>query len=230
MKNLPLFGLFLALSFLSKAQDCAKMHDYFKEGVSMEYTDYDDKGKVTGMRTQKVTRIYKSRDTLVAVVESILKNKKGKETSKGTFPIKCLSGTIFMDCRSVTPSQEQTRQRDDMEVEIRSIDQRFPYKMSVGQSLPDAELETTIRLRGLQLFHSIFLIKNRKAEAEETVTTAAGTYNCMRVSYDVEFQAMGNRTIHTVCWYSQSVGMVKSINYDKKGKEENRQELTTFVK
>ncbi len=230
MKNLLLYCFFLAFSHFSKAQDCTNMHDYFKEGVIMEFTDYDSKGKIQDVRTQKVTRVYKSQDTLVAMLESIVLNKKGKETSRANFPIKCLSGAIFIDLRSVTQPQEQAKQSTDVEVEIRGTDQVFPYSMGIGQSLPDAELETTMRLGGLQIFHSVFLIKNRKVEAEEMATTAAGTYKCLKISYEVEFKLMGTRTIRTICWYSQKVGLVKSINYDKKGNEESRTELTKFVK
>ena len=206
------------------------MYDYFQEGVTLEYTHYNKKGKVEMVNTQKVTGISHVADTLVATITTKMVNEKGKEMYQGGFPMKCHAGTIYMDMRSMAPPQQASGQSDDMKVQIRSTDQVYPADMKVGQSLPDAEMEMTMSLGALQIMSTQYFIKNRKVEAEESVTTAAGTYKCLKISYDFEYKLMGTRTNHTVQWYAGSVGMVKSISYDKKGEEESRMELSKFVK
>ncbi len=230
MKKLLGYLLFFAMPFAAMAQDCAKMYDYFKQGVKLEYTHYDKKGKIESVGTQEVTRIYKSVDTLVAVFAMTSVDEKGKEMYQNSFPVKCHAGTVFIDMRSVVPPQQNNEKSPDMQIEVQGTDQTFPPNMKPGQLLPDAEMEITMRLGTMMVMNTRYVIKNRKVEAEETITTTAGTYKCLKISYDFEYKLLGTRTIHTLYWYSPAVGMVQSISYDKKGKEESRMVLTKFVK
>lgn len=230
MKKITFYSLFLAISFTASAQDCATMYDYFKEGVKLEYTNYNKKGKVQSVNTHHVTDISNHADTLIATIAVSGVDEKGKHMFDNAFPMKCYAGTVFMDMRSVMPPMQNDQKSPDMQIEINGTDQMFPGDMKVGQSLPDAEMETTMRMGGLQLMNKKYYIKNRKVEAEETLTTSAGTYKCLKISYDFEFKLMGTRTTHTEYWYSPAVGMVKTISYNKKGKEEGRTELTKVLK
>ncbi len=229
MRKRFIYGFFCLLPFAPQAQNCAEMYDYFKKGVTLEYTIYDDKGKVTGINTQRVTEVSQKADTLIASFALTNVNSKNKEQYKSTFPMKCYNGSVYLDMRSMVPAQSQ-KESTDMQMEFKGTDQVFPNSMEVGQSLPDANMEMTMRMGGMQLLNTQYFIKNRKVEAREEITTTAGTFKCLRISYDFEYKLMGTRTTHTLYWYSPSVGMVKSISYDKKGKEESRMELTKFVK
>ncbi len=227
MKKLSLCLLLSTFSIAVGAQECAEMFDYLKVGVTLEYSNFNKKGKLESVNTQNVTQVGHSGDTLVATFAMTTTNEKGKELFKSTFPMKCHAGTVFMDMSSMVPQQQNS---PDMQVAVTSTDQVFPANMKVGQTLPDAEMDMKMSMGGLQLMNTHYSMKNRKVEAEETITTAAGTYKCLKISYDFEFKLMGTRTNHTEYWYSPSVGMVKSINYDKKGNEESRMELTKVVK
>ncbi len=227
MKKLSLYLLFCALPCATSAQDCAEMFDYLKPGVTLEYTNFNKKGKLESVNTQKVTHVGRLGDTLVATFAMTVANEKGKELLNNTFPMKCHAGTVFMDMRSIVPQQPSS---PDMSMEISSTDQVFPANMKVGQTLPDAEMDMKVSMGGLQLMNTHYTMKNRKVEAEETVTTTAGTYKCLKISYDFEFKLLGVRSYHTEYWYSRQVGMVRSVNYDKKGNEETRMELTKVTK
>lgn len=226
-KSIPLFSLLL-IPMLATAQKCVELYDYFKEGITLEYTNYDKKGKAEMVTTQKVTSLTENADTVIATIGASAVNEKGKDLYSNVFPIKCHEGVIYMDMRSLVPPQQNAGQSPDMQMEIKSNDLIFPADMKPGQSLPDSEMELTVRMGGLQIMNNKYYIKNRKVEAEENVTTPAGTYKCLKISYDFEFKMLGTRTYRTEYWYSQAVGMVKSINYDKKGNVESRTELTKF--
>ena len=225
------FYLFLiGAPVAATAQNCVEMYDYFKVGASMEYTSYDKKGKIESVMTQRVSKIENNADTVVATIDMSGTDAKGKNTYQSTFPMKCHEGILYMDMRSVVPPTQDNDQMPDIQVEITGSDLTFPKNMEPGQTLPDAEMEMTMRMGGMQLMQTRYTIKNRKVEAKESVTTSAGTYNCVKISYDFEYKLMGTRTVHTEYWYSQAVGMVKSISYDKKGNEDSRMELTKFSK
>ena len=74
-------------------------------------------------------------------------------------------------------------------------------------------------------FLSVFSITNRKVEAIETITTAAGTFDCVKISYDVESKMMFTIKAKGAEWYALETGLVKSESYDAKGKLTGSQEL-----
>ncbi|MCB9315019.1 MAG: hypothetical protein H6569_02665 [Lewinellaceae bacterium] len=224
MLKTSLPALFLLLSVALAAQDCAKMYDYFKEGVTLEYTNYNKKDKVEGVLIHRVGSIEEKSDSLIATINLTTTDAKGKQVSEVSYPMKCFQGVIYMDMRSLIP--QQSNQSPQVEVEMKGTDLTYPPDMKPGQTLPDAEMEMTMRMGGLQLMNNRYQIKNRKVEAEESVTTTAGTYSCLKISYDFEYKLMGTRTTHTEFWYAPEVGMVKSVNYDRKGNVESRSELT----
>jgi len=230
MKKTSLYLALLALPFVSAAQDCAKMYGFLGKNVQMEYTHYDKKGKVSMVNTQKVVQLENRKDTLVATLDVRSVNEKGKELYNNTLPMKCYAGTVYMDLRSMVPPQQNTKQSGDVQIEISGSDLVFPPAMKAGQSLPDAEMGMIMRLGTLQMMNTRYYIKNRKVEGEESVTTPAGTYKALKISYDFGYKFMGTHNLHTLYWYAPEVGMIKSVSYDKKGNEDSRIELTKFVK
>lgn len=230
MKKSSLLLFFLSIACFVFSQECGTMYNYFKEGAELEYTHYDKKGKLSMINHQKIKQLSTSKDTLVAVMDTRMVDEKGKEMYTGNFPVKCHNGTIYMDMRSIMPAQQNASQGSGMEIEVTGSELVFPPSMKSGQTLPDAEMGMIMRMGGLQMMNTRYFIKNRKVEGEESVTTPAGTYKCLKISYDFEYKLMGTRSLHTLYWYAPEVGMVRSISYDKKGKEESKMELTKFSK
>ena len=108
---------------------------------------------------------------------------------------------------------------EGMELNISGTALEMPKQLTVGQSLPDAEAEIEVRNNGFKMMTMQHTVTNRKVEAKESVTTAAGTFDCYKISYDFEFK-----------WVSEGVGVVKAEYYNKKGKLESSEELTKFQK
>lgn len=222
--------LFAALPFIAAGQKCAEMYDYFKEGVTLEYTSYDKRDIVESVMTQRVTKIAEMNDTLIATFEIDATYKKRKGDFKNTVPMKCHEGVIYVDMRSVMPPAHDNAQSPDVRLEVKGTDLTFPKNMEPGQTLPDAEMQMIMRMGEMQLGNIRYGIKNRKVEAVETVKTTAGEYACTKISYDFEYKFLGTRNNRTEVWYSPAVGMVKLVSYDKSGKVESRMELTKFTK
>lgn len=210
------------------AQNCSEMFDLFREGALIEYMHYDKKGKPETISTHRIKRIERSRDTLVAHSDvTVSRAKDGKEIYSYSVPIKCHEGVLFMSMRGLVPTNDMG-QSPDIQVEISGGDLAFPKSLKMGQTLPDSEMEITTRMGSIQLMKNRYVVKDRKVEAEETITTPAGAFKCHKISYNFEFQLLGTRTSRSEVWYAPSVGTVRSISYDSKGREDSRMELTKF--
>lgn len=113
-----------------------------------------------------------------------------------------------------------------VDVNIEAQQLQMPLSLSVGQTLADEDVtKTTIKMTGVMnmTFYTTTSYKNRKVEAIEDVNTPAGTFNCFKISYDLEVnmdmgmmkQGSAQKMIE---WLSPEIGMVKTEQYDKKGK------------
>ena len=61
--------------------------------------------------------------------------------------------------------------------------------------------------------------QNRKVEAEEKITTPAGTFDCLKITYDM-VSKIGFVKVQgsSVEWYSPGTGTIRSESYNKRGK------------
>jgi hypothetical protein len=76
-----------------------------------------------------------------------------------------------------------------------------------------------------------FNVTERKVDAEENVTTPAGSFNCFRVSFVTTSKGgIGGGTTRSIMWYAKDVGLVKTENTSENGKLIGRQVLTRIEK
>ncbi len=229
MKNMMTAAvLLLAANGIWAQTNCSELYDYFKKGLKLEYTSYDAKGKVESVNTQEVLDVTVDADTVIALVQSNIAGKKGEQEFAGTFPIKCHQGILYFDMQSMIPPQQGAgSEGTDMSLEIKSTDMIFPADMQVGMALPDCDMEMKMSMGSIAIMNTKYHIKNRKVEGRETVTTSAGVFDCLKISYDFEYNMLGKRTDHVEYWYAKSKGlMIKTVSTDSKGKERSRMELT----
>ena len=91
--------------------------------------------------------------------------------------------------------------------------------MSVGDMLDDASMNLKVRSNGIQIMNMDVIISNRKVEAEEDVKTPAGSFECYKITYDTQSKTkIINMTTSSTEWMAEGVGVVKTENYNKKGK------------
>lgn len=223
---LPMTFLFLVGKLT--AQDCAAFFP-FEKGASMEYTFYDDKGKVTSTSNQKVVIIDDAGVAgLTAQVEAVVTDKNGKEQSKGNYKVICKDNAIFMDITSMMPQMSQSL--STLEVQMSGDQLQLPDKLSVGQALPDAHLEIKAGSGGVNLMKIIIDISERKVEGKENISTPVGTYDAFKISYLITTKTLMSKSFKTTTWYAPKIGMVKQETYDKKGNLDNSMVLTKFSK
>lgn len=91
----------------------------------------------------------------------------------------------------------------------------FPLdpKAAVDSKLPNA----TLRLNAGQMAMSMNLWEG-KFLGSESITVEAGTYDCLKVSYAIRTSTPGgNEKNYMTEWYAKGVGLVRSLETDKKG-------------
>jgi hypothetical protein len=218
---------FAALSFMAgtlTAQDCVF---YFPSevGTKVGYNYYSKPGKLEGTSTLLVTDRKTENGNLKLDIRATVFDTHEDTTISFNYAVWCDGDNFFIDMRSFLGSMNLTELGD---FKITSTDMELPARMTPGQQLKDASF--TLEMTGPIPVTMSSTITNRKVDALEKVTTPAGTFDCIKVSYDtfskVAFIKTEGRTVE---WYTPDIGIVRSEYYDKKGKVTSIHELS-FVK
>lgn len=94
-------------------------------------------------------------------------------------------------------------------------------KAAVDTKLPNKTLRVNM---GPQTF--TFNLWEGKVGGMESITTPAGTFDCFKVTYTMKINMGANsQKIYVTEWYAPGIGMVKSVNADKKGNLIAQEEL-----
>ncbi|WP_036156429.1 TapB family protein [Maribacter forsetii] len=217
---------FIGTISLSAQDNCSKFYP-MNEGVSMEYTNYNKKGKVEGVSSYKVIEATHSAGNTTATMSINLKDNKGKDIYSTNYNLACNSNTVTLDYESLLPS-EMMEQYGDMDFEISGNDIEIPNDLSVRQNLKDANVAMKVSMSGISMNMNVDMT-NRKVEKKESVTTTAGTYDCYVLYSDNRSKMMMvNQVYPSRVWLAEGVGMVKQETYKKNGDVMSSTLLTAF--
>jgi hypothetical protein len=207
------------------SQSTCSQYYPFNEGSTFQFTNYDKKGKTTGIVDYLVSNVNTLDGVEVATIASSVKDEKGEVLFESSYDITCENDQVSIDFNSlVNPQMMQQYQDFDVEVSGTNID--LPNNLSVGQELPDASMLMTINM-GIMMNFTVD-ITNRKVIAREDVTTSAGTFDCFVISYNSDIKMGFKRKGISKQWIAEGVGMVKQEEYNKKGKLVSSSKLTAY--
>jgi len=199
-------------------------------GSSWEMTSYDAKDKVVSKSISKLTAIKDVADGLEATINIEIFDEKNKSLNKGDVTMKCTQESFYMDMSTMFQS-DQFEAMEGVSIEVTNQYMEFPSNPVAGQTLPDAESTMTITMGGMPLMTTKIKTTNRKIEGTESVTTPAGTFNCIKYTFDTEvISTMFKSKSKSTMYMAKNVGNVKMESYDDKGKLQSKQLLTAFNK
>ena len=226
-----LFVIGLSFSFGLKAQDC-KLFFPSEEGTFLEMTNYDKKGKVTGYSSQKILETKEVDGAFVVVFEQASRDKKGENEVKGIMEVSCKDGKFYFDLDNYLSSMNMDtyEENPDMDVVVDGDEIFYPAELNPGDQLPDGSLVAKVLSSGMQIMSMTVDITNRKVEGKESVTTPAGTFECHKITQDVELKTIMKIKSKDATWLAEGVGVVKTEMYDKKGKLTGSTVLTKLEK
>jgi hypothetical protein len=213
------------------AQDsCSEMLLLADRDVELEYTVYDRKGKPCGVTKTKVILIEETKNGTVFHFESNTKSQKGMaDLQSQTYYMRCYKDTLYMSMKSVLPSGTLENYKS-MKLDMETTDLKMPRKPQEDTSLPNGDISVVVSSNGMRVVTLKANTKERKVQKKESVTTPAGTFECVKVSQVNELKVglITNKTT-TTTWYAPGMGMIKQETYDKKGKLDSKIELQKKV-
>ncbi len=208
--------LFIGFVFSISGQDCNMLYP-LKDGTVIEYQDFDAKDKLTGSSIQTISKVVEDGDNISVGIDYQGFDKKGENLLNGNFEVRCVDGTFYMDMKNMLDAATLSAY-EGMEVEVNSNDLAYPSDMNAGTQLPDADITVGISSNGVKMFTMTVFVTNRLVEAIEDITTPAGTFECYKTSFDMETKMMVKVQAKSTQWIAEDIGMVRTENYNKKGK------------
>ncbi|WP_299487808.1 hypothetical protein [uncultured Allomuricauda sp.] len=213
--------LFVGTGSIWGQTDCSKYYPV-SDGAKFEHTLYGNKMKKEG----KVVYSVKVDDGDSVLYTMEMFDKNDTPFGNSTYGMKCEEDGVSIDFKSLMNGM-MTERFDNMEMDITGNNIYIPNDLSVGQTLPDAEMEMTITGTPIAM-KSFMRMYNRKVESKESITTPAGTFECFVISYDTDMKMGIKTTGKTKQWLAENIGMVKTEDYNKKGKLRSMSLLTAY--
>lgn len=224
-----LFVIFLAfvLTGIVMAQDCSFYS--LTEGMVTGYQNLDAKGKVTGTTRSTCLNVNKDGRAVIFKMKSEYADAKNSNPSMIEYEMKCEDGAFYVDMQNFIDPKSMEAFKG-MEVSVDSKDMVYPAGLSAGQTLPDANITVSAATGGVTILNLIVNITNRKVVGTESVTVPAGTFECFKITYDVETKMMFKVYATVTEYVNMGVGNVKTETYDKKGKMAGTTQLVELKK
>jgi hypothetical protein len=226
-KRSAILPLILALFILSSAIDFPKAdcESYFasKPGTVLDLIEYNNKQQETG-RTNYTVKSHSGQTTTIHVLTI---DSKGKQLVNTDYTVTCDGNEIVADQKKIVASTIAANMKDpNVRTEVRGENTRTPVTLAVGQELPGNEIDIDVKSSGINMTIKV-KTTNRKVAGQETITVPAGTFDCLVVTADTETIALVPKKTKSKSWMAKGIGLVKMETYDKKGKLEKVQVLTS---
>jgi hypothetical protein len=224
-KILSVIILSLVISGAAFAQDCG--YYSMSEGTVFSYQSLDAKGKVTGTSRTTCLGVAQVGSVSVFKVNSEYFDAKNTSQSSREFEMRCEDGQFYVDMKNFVDPKSMEAFKG-MDISIDSKDMVYPAGFSVGQTLPDASITISAASGGISLLNLFINITNRQVVGTESVTVPAGTFDCYKITYDVETKMMFKMNASVAEYVNMGAGSVKSDTFDKKGKLTGTTQLVEF--
>ena len=216
---LATFSFIVTISY--SQENCSKYYP-LEEGTKFQITNYDKNDKPGAV----IDYLVKESTGDSAIIYYEMMDEKGELVLSSEYGFRCENDGISIDFNSLA-APGMMQQYQEMEVDLTGTNLFLPNNLSVGQSLPDADLLMNVRMTPINMKLTVRIF-DRKVEGEETVTTPAGTFDCIVISQSSETKMGVKVSASSREWYAPEVGLVKQESYNKKGKLMGRSELTAF--
>jgi hypothetical protein len=212
MKRLVFVSLLFGC-FVGGAQDC-KNYLFLQNGKTVEMTIYNKKGEENGKQVYTVSGYNGGSSNASAGINTEMFDKKGKSLAKAQNKVQCTGGILKMDMKMNMPNEQAKNMNMDASGESVYLD--YPSKMNVGDALPDGHMQVDISMNGGSMKQNVLLdVTNRKVEGKESITTPAGTWDCLKITSHLK---MVVKTVgigipfnsDNTEWFAPGVGIIKT--------------------
>ena len=209
------------------------------QGTELHYVNYDEAGQSLSNETVTVYNVVKNASGESAqYLAKIVTNKTKNNTSYTLYNwnydgnvTTCQEDLMYGPYIKFDsdPAKYDSKARQAMAEELKlKGDNSFTIKKhaSAGESIPDR----TYSLISNMLKNEIN-ISGAAYMGEEKVSTTAGKFDCIKISYLKRTKiVLKTETVRVTEWYAEGIGLVKSESYNTKGEPDGKTILVKIVK
>jgi hypothetical protein len=199
MKRVSTLILYFLAAANLFAQDCTHLA-FMQKGKTLEMTSFNQTGTMMWKVVNHVTDVSTVNGTTVSTVAIENYDKNGHLKDKSSATYKCNGGSFFVDMAAHSSNIKMTG--GAME---------YPLGMKVGDHLHDVDMKMEMTMPGEQVKDVTSKITNRQVVAQESLTTPAGTWDALKITYDTTVNMPGTSAAPTTTteWYVPDIGIIQ---------------------
>ena len=201
------------------------------QGTELHYVNYDEAGQSLSNETVTVYNVVKNASGESAQYLAKIVTNKTKNNTSYTLDNWNYDGNVTTCQEDLMygpyiksdsdPAKYDSKARQAMAEELKlKGDNSFTIKKhaSAGESIPDR----TYSLISNMLKNEIN-ISGAAYMGEEKVSTTAGKFDCIKISYLKRTKiVLKTETVRVTEWYAEGIGLVKSESYNTKGEPDGK--------
>ena len=209
------------------------------QGTELHYVNYDEAGQSLSNETVTVYNVVKNASGESAqYLAKIVTNKTKNNTSYTLYNwnydgnvTTCQEDLMYGPYikSDSDPAKYDSKARQAMAEELKlKGDNSFTIKKhaSAGESIPDRTY-----LLIFNMLKNEINISGAAYMGEEKVSTTAGKFDCIKISYLKRTKiVLKTETVRVTEWYAEGIGLVKSESYNTKGEPDGKTILVKIVK
>lgn len=209
------------------------------QGTELHYVNYDEAGQSLSNETVTVYNVVKNASGESAqYLAKIVTNKTKNNTSYTLYNwnydgnvTTCQEDLMYGPYikSDSDPAKYESKARQAMAEELKlKGDNSFTIKKhaSAGESIPDRTYSLIFNMLKNEIN-----ISGAAYMGEEKVSTTAGKFDCIKISYLKRTKiVLKTETVRVTEWYAEGIGLVKSESYNTKGEPDGKTILVKIVK
>lgn len=209
------------------------------QGTELHYVNYDEAGQSLSNETVTVYNVVKNASGESAqYLAKIVTNKTKNNTSYTLYNwnydgnvTTCQEDLMYGPYikSDSDPAKYDSKARQAMAEELKlKGDNSFTIKKhaSAGESIPDRTYSLISNMLKIEIN-----ISGAAYMGEEKVSTTAGKFDCIKISYLKRTKiVLKTETVRVTEWYAEGIGLVKSESYNTKGEPDGKTILVKIVK
>lgn len=209
------------------------------QGTELHYVNYDEAGQSLLNETVTVYNVVKNASGESAqYLAKIVTNKTKNNTSYTLYNwnydgnvTTCQEDLMYGPYikSDSDPAKYDSKARQAMAEELKlKGDNSFTIKKhaSAGESIPDRTYSLIFNMLKNEIN-----ISGAAYMGEEKVSTTAGKFDCIKISYLKRTKiVLKTETVRVTEWYAEGIGLVKSESYNTKGEPDGKTILVKIVK
>jgi hypothetical protein len=206
---------------LAMAQNCESSY-FAQKGGKIETTEFDKSESVKSVTISTVASAQPGNGSFQSTLKSIKRDPKGTVLEDKTLHINCNGRETVL---GLGIDDTQTKKEAVLD---------YPANMSVGTELKNEVTYEITKTEDGKTVKVSFKIIDRKVAGSEKITVKAGTWNCTKITYKMQFSfKMGFLNIpfngEVTEWFNPEVGVVRTETTIK-GEKDGHSEITSVSK